>query len=359
MKQDSPKEFSLLANIDWKSFVAGTAGGATSTALFHPLDLIKIRWQVYEDASLKLFKSPINKNIEQATAKTPVYRPQYKSLLDTISSVYKTENGFRGLYRGVLINTLASGSSWGMLFEFCHKLSTQHFKSSLTQLGLYFFLYNGLKNYHASKNSKPLSTLNYSVYATLASVTSICITNPLFLIKTRMCLQYANEGAATTHKVVKYKNSLECLTVLVKTDGIFGLYKGIVPGLFGTLNGTIQMVFYEQMKTAWLNRLERKARERGDTQQPKLDTFHFSLFSSTSKIIAVVCTYPFQLVRNRLQDQHQNYKNLRHVIMSTFKNEKFYGFYKGLIPALARVVPAASATFIVYENLLQYLTSIN
>lgn len=225
---------------------------------------------------------------------------------------------------------------------------------------MYFFLYNGLKNYHISRNpsdSQQLTALNYSVYATLASVTAICITNPLFLIKTRMCLQYANETNTHTQKVVKYKNSLECLKVLYRSDGIAGLYKGIVPGLFGTLNGTIQMVCYEKMKNAWLNRLKRQARERGDNQEQKLDTFHYSTFSSASKIVAVVCTYPFQLVRNRLQDQHQSYTSLRHVVTSTFKNEKFYGFYKGLIPALARVVPAASVTFIVYENLTQYLNS--
>lgn len=115
MKQQntSPKEFFLLANIDWRSFVAGTAGGATSTALFHPLDLIKIRWQVYENASLKLFKNPTSQIAKEIKS---VNRPQYKGLLDTISSVYKTENGFRGLYRGVMINTLASGSAWGNLF---------------------------------------------------------------------------------------------------------------------------------------------------------------------------------------------------------------------------------------------------
>jgi len=43
----------LISNVNWTTFVAGVAGGAFSTALFHPLELIKIRWQVYEAASLK------------------------------------------------------------------------------------------------------------------------------------------------------------------------------------------------------------------------------------------------------------------------------------------------------------------
>lgn len=316
---------SLLANIDWKNFAAGSAGGAVSTAIFHPLDLIKIRWQVYENASLKILKS----NTAISTT-SPAYRPKYKSLIDTISNVYKSENGIRGLYRGVVINTMASGTAWGM----------------------YFFLYNGLKNYHVSTSSKDnkLSSVDYSLYATIASVTTIGITNPLFLIKTRMCLQYSHQGS--TNKVVKYKNSLDAFRVLIRNDGFKGLYKGFVPGLFGTLNGTIQMVCYENMKTYWLERLNKKAKENGSDEVQKLNVTHFTLFSSVSKMISVICTYPFQLCRARLQDQHQNYKNFLDVIVTTYKNEKIYGFYKGLIPGLARVVPAASVTFMVYESVL-------
>jgi len=167
-----------------------------------------------------------------------------------------------------------------------------------------------------------------------------------------MCLQYANP---LVKKSAQYKNSFEAFTVLLKNDGFFGLYKGISPGLLGTLNGTIQMVCYENMKNFWLKRLKDKAKRNGVTTEQKLDTSHFSVFSSCSKVIATVCTYQFQLVRARLQDQHQNYKGVMDVILTTYKNEKLVGFYKGLIPALVRVVPAASVTFIVYENLLEFL----
>lgn len=330
----SPK-FYILDNIDWKNFVAGTAGGAISTAIFHPFDLVKIRWQVYENASLKnvLKKNPV---VTTWSIKDPVWRPKYKSILDTIASVYKHENGVRGLYRGVVISTVASGSAWG----------------------LYFLLYNGLKNYHVTNNSNSeLSVSNYTVYASMASMTTICVTNPLFLIKTRMCLQYANEAVKnnSSTNVVKYRNSMNAFQVLLKTDGIRGLYKGLVPGLFSTLNGTIQMVFYEQMKSAWLKRLNRNAIAEGINEPQKLDTIHFSVFSSLSKMIAVVSTYPFQLVRSRLQDQHRSYKNIFDVILTTYRNENLYGFYKGLIPCLARNIPAASVTFVVYENVTEFL----
>ena len=120
------------------------------------------------------------------------------------------------------------------------------------------------------------------------------------------------------------------------------------------------MVTYDLMKSFWLSHLENKQSEsnKKENNPPQLNTFHFSTFSSVSKVLAVVCTYPFQLVRARLQDQHQSYKNIFDVIGKTYKNERFYGFYKGLIPCLLRVTPAASVTFIVYENLLTFLKKI-
>ena len=60
------------------------------------------------------------------------------------------------------------------------------------------------------------------------------------------------------------------------------------------------MVTYDLMKSWWLARLERDA-VKANKSQPQLDSYHYSVFSSLSKILAVVCTYPFQLVRARIQ----------------------------------------------------------
>lgn len=125
-------------------------------------------------------------------------------------------------------------------------------------------------------------------------------------------------------------------------------------GLFGTLNGTIQMVTYDLMKEKW-----QAYKQAHGEPEFTLNTFHYSAFSSASKILAVACTYPFQLVRARIQDQHQTYKNVIDVVIKTMQHEGIYGFYKGIIPCLIRVTPAASLTFIVYENLLIFLNKIN
>lgn len=233
--------------------------------------------------------------------------------------------------------------------------------------GAYFLIYNSLKERdrrqvqsESNDSTKDISVYSYTLNATIAGVTTITLTNPLFLIKTRMCLQYsvpADAAAATsTSQPVKYRSSWHAFRSLVQRDGFRGLYKGIVPGYFGTLNGTIQMVSYDLMKSWWRRRLN--SNRNAPQSEQSLDSFHYTLFSGLSKILAVTCTYPFQLVRARLQDQHRDYKNgLREVVAKTFKHEGIYGFYKGLLPCLLRVTPAASLTFIVYENLLIFLSS--
>ena len=121
--------------------------------------------------------------------------------------------------------------------------STIIFEASGSAWGIYFLIYNTLKSRQQNQGGHKhnLTVTNYTLDATIAGVTTILITNPLFLIKTRMCLQYAQAGLDNTGRTVLYKSSWHAFKTLLATDGFVGLYKGIIPGLFGTLNGTIQV----------------------------------------------------------------------------------------------------------------------
>ena len=332
--------------IKWDYLFSGIIAGGSSAAIFHPLELIKIRFQVNESSKPNLLNYELINRIKPKTVfktetgtkviQEAVYRPSYRNIFDSIFKIYKTENGFRGLYRGVVINTLASGTAWGS----------------------YFLVYNTLKqnnkiiqdNLNVNLKTNRLTSIlaNYTLDATLAGVIIVFITNPLFLIKTRMCLQYAysDAGVVSSSNVVKYRNSFHALQHLLKTDGFFGLYKGIIPGLFGTINGTLQMVSYDLMKQFWL---------KYKNNEVELNSIHYLVFSGFSKTFAVIMTFPFQVVRARIQDQHRNYKSLTEVVGNLYKFEGFLGFYKGLVPGLLRVTPAASVTFFIYENMLKLL----
>ena len=45
------------------------------------------------------------------------------------------------------------------------------------------------------------------------------------------------------------------------------------------------------------------------------------------------------------------YKNVWECIVYTKKHEGIRGFYKGLLPALCKVAPAASISYVTYEHM--------
>lgn len=76
--------------------------------------------------------------------------------------------------------------------------------------------------------------------------------------------------------------------------------------------------------------------------------------AASSKIFATVCTYPYQVIRSRLQNQRLDniiYHGVIDTIRKVYAKESFSGFYKGLAPNIIRVLPGTCITFAVYEGL--------
>ena len=79
---------------------------------------------------------------------------------------------------------------------------------------------------------------------------------------------------------------------------------------------------YEQLKNHW-------AVSRGGKE--KLTNADFLLLSAVSKMFAGSITYPYQVVRARLQiyDAATKYSNARDVVTQVWRREGLGGFYKG------------------------------
>ncbi len=83
------------------------------------------------------------------------------------------------------------------------------------------------------------------------------------------------------------------------------LIEGLVPGLLGTTHGALQFMLYNAMKDA-------RFRQRQISSDEKLVSVHrrispsqattdYLLFSSLSKVLATTVTFPYQVLRTRLQ----------------------------------------------------------
>ncbi|XP_051792051.1 mitochondrial folate transporter/carrier isoform X1 [Erpetoichthys calabaricus] len=291
----------FFAHVKYENLVAGLSGGVVSTLMLHPLDLVKIRFAVSDGLDL---------------------RPKYNGILHCMRTIWRQE-GLRGLYQGVTPNIWGAGASWG----------------------LYFFFYNAIKAYKQEGNQGDLRASQHLISAAQAGALTLCITNPIWVTKTQLVLQY---DAGVDQSKKQYRGMVDALVKIFRQEGIPGLYRGFLPGLLGTSHGALQFMAYEELKKKY-------NKHRSLPLDAKLNSFEYITMAGFSKIFAVSATYPYQVVRARLQDQHNNYMGMVDVIRRTWRNEGIYGFYKGMIPNIIKVTPACCITFAVYETVSHFL----
>ncbi|CAA7259573.1 unnamed protein product [Cyclocybe aegerita] len=285
---------------------AGLGAGIATTLCMNPLDLLKIKLQVTTTKPT----GGIGKQI-------------WLSLTDI-----QRAQGWRGLYRGLVPNIAGNASSWG----------------------LYFLFYNMLKKRASGGDiTKPLSAAEYLICSAQASAVTAVITNPLWLVRVRMFTTRADAPNA-------YRGLWDGLSTIVRKEGPLGLLRGTSLALFGVSNGAIQFVVYEKMK-AWGFDRKRKQYERAgkvyDVEADKLSNLSYTIMSISSKLAALSVTYPYQVVRSRIQNnaQVELFPTIPATIKRTWAQEGLRGFFRGLGTSCVRVLPGTCVTFVVYENL--------
>lgn len=298
----SPKKMagkiSVFSHIKYEHMVAGISGGVTSTLILHPLDLIKIRFAVNDGRTAA---------------------PQYRGVSSAFATIFRQE-GLRGLYKGVTPNAWGSGSAWGF----------------------YFLFYNSIKGWIQGGNTtQALGPALHMLAASEAGVLTLLMTNPIWVVKTRLCLQYDNNIDFKNDK--RYRGMVDGLMKIYRTEGFRGLYSGFVPGMLGVSHGALQFMTYEEMKNAYNE-------YRKLPIDTKLTTAEYLSFAAISKLIAAAATYPYQVIRTRLQDQNHNYKGTWDCIKQTWRYERMPGFYKGLVPYLVHVTPNICLVMLIYEK---------
>ncbi|KAJ5246946.1 hypothetical protein N7468_001929 [Penicillium chermesinum] len=179
------------------------------------------------------------------------------------------------------------------------------------------------------------------------------LTNPIWVIKTRMLSTGSQVPGA-------YSSLLSGVRQIYHTEGILGFYRGLVPALFGVSHGALQFMAYEQLKNIRLHSIYGKPAEdrMSDARiPPALGTMDLLGLSSLSKLFAGCITYPYQVVRSRLQTYgaHLLYRGTADAVKQIWMREGLVGFYKGLGPNLFRVLPSTWVTFLVYEKMRAFL----
>jgi solute carrier family 25 folate transporter 32 len=319
--------FNMTALAQYHHLIAGTTAGLVTTSTLYPLELVKMRMQVFKKEA------------------------GYGTTSSSIQSVLKKE-GPAGLFRGISPALVASSGSWGGYFYF-YELSKQRKLQSMA--GTHTSRTMGGSTGAIETKEQKLGVKDHLLSGIEAGVMLVFIFNPIFLIKTRLALQGADPSK------VKYKGGIDAFRTIVREEGIKGLYQGLLPALLLTSHGAVQFATYEYMKDILSVAKEAEATPIWVKKNLLDGPVQPLVLGGISKIIASTSTYPYQVVKSRLMQRGEKgvykYKGTMDCIAQVWREGGVRGFFRGLAPNLIKVAPGAALTFVTYEEMLKYLRS--
>eukprot|EP00007_Cunea_sp_BSH-02190019_P000543 CAMPEP_0174239194 /NCGR_PEP_ID=MMETSP0417-20130205/13799_1 /TAXON_ID=242541 /ORGANISM="Mayorella sp, Strain BSH-02190019" /LENGTH=386 /DNA_ID=CAMNT_0015318109 /DNA_START=26 /DNA_END=1183 /DNA_ORIENTATION=- len=206
MWAERARYYGAQAVLGGQRIAAGAGAGVLGAVVASPLYLVKTRMQV---------SSPVNPSVGA--------QRNYSGMRSALREVYK-EGGVRELWRGSRAASLrvAGGSS--------------------AQLGSYDWCKSTLQ-YNTGFSGAPLHLLA-SLYS---GVFVVLVMNPFDVVSTRIYNQPIVDGRGTL-----YEGVADCFRKTVRTEGMRGLYKGVIAHWLRVGPHTcLTFVFLEQLRSFW------------------------------------------------------------------------------------------------------------
>jgi adenine nucleotide transporter 17 len=280
-------------------------GGVSATAVFYPLDNLRIRQQVE--------KGGLDK----------------QSVLAGLQNILQ-EEGLFGWYKGLKSSIVAIAYS-NLVYFYWYEF--------LKKMAIRVYLTNGKKS---------LSDLENLCIASIAGCVNVMLTNPVWVVNTRIKLQKTNSPG----ELPAYTGTFQGLQKVYREEGLEGLWRGVIPSLALVSNPAIQFAAYERLKRIYIKL------NRG--KQPTALEFFF--IGAAAKAIATLLTYPIQIIQSRLR-AHKNealktktesQETMQSVAFQIWKEGGLSAFFNGLSSKMLQTVSAAAFMFVVYEKVQRF-----
>lgn len=252
----------------------------------------------------------------------------------------------------------------------------------------------------------------------IAGGSSTIVTNPIWVIKTRLMSQtgrhsrtgfsYFPKGSntPTSRPTISmhgyYHSTLDAAKKMYTTEGVRAFYSGLTPALLGLTHVAVQFPAYEFLKTKFTGQGMGEAPASKDAKSEWVGILSASILS---KIMASSATYPHEVIRTRLQTQRRpmpgtaiavenvggipglkvggapnakpsaaevaasqaaqqkqqhdamKYKGIVRTFRTILQEEGWRAFYAGMGTNMMRAVPAATVTMLTYEFMMRELNS--
>lgn len=204
-----------------------------------------------------------------------------------------------------------------------------------------------------SSTSSPASsssTFDSGVAGAVSGAVSRFIVGPLDVVKIRFQVQLEpirETGAAVlrqNHQLhSKYTSLRQAFLMILKEEGVRGLWRGTVPG-------QLLAIPYTAVQFAALERMKSAARSVGVMGHP-LEPFCSGAIAGAAGTVA---SYPFDLLRTTLaaQGEPKVYRGMRDAVHGIVKENGIKGLYRGVGVTVLEIMPYAALQFGLYEAFL-------
>uniref|UniRef100_A0A8V0ZX50 Solute carrier family 25 member 36 n=1 Tax=Gallus gallus TaxID=9031 RepID=A0A8V0ZX50_CHICK len=213
---------------------------------------------------------------------------------------------------------------------------------------IYFAAYSNCKE-KLNNIFNPDSTQVHMISAGVAGFTAITMTNPIWLVKTRLQLDARNRGE-------KRMSAFECVRKVYRSDGIKGFYRGMSASYAGISETVIHFVIYESIKRKLLEHKTASAMDSEDESAKEASDFvGMMMAAATSKTCATSIAYPHEVVRTRLREEGTKYRSFFQTLSLLVREEGYGSLYRGLTTHLVRQIPNTAIMMSTYEVVVYLL----
>lgn len=311
--------------------IAGLSAGTMATLIVHPLDIVKTRMQIHRSTA--------------SSTSTPI------TAKAVMRGLLQADRPVTAVYRGLMPNILGNATSWASFFFFKSRIE-RAMATLKSQAPISEVL---MRETSESSSKANLTPTDFFVASGLAGACVQIITNPIWVLKTRMI-------SSDRSSVGAYPSMWSGAKQLFHDEGVKGFYRGLGISLIGVSHGAVQFAVYEPVKRWYSARHAKRRAAQGSANVEigvdRLTNEATLVISTASKLVAGAVTYPYQVIRSRLQnyDAESRFgRGITGVVGQLWREEGVRGFYRGLVPGVIRVMPATWITFLVYENVKYYL----
>ncbi|KAH7291489.1 hypothetical protein KP509_29G019100 [Ceratopteris richardii] len=265
-----------------RSFLVGGISGATSTVLFQPFDVVKTHIQ-----GSQTFPPP--------------------KIRDSIRLIVGRQ-GISGLWAGTTPAVVRVGLGAGLYFSMLNPILA--------------FLSAGDLTASSSTTENLQKRLPHSVVLAAGAITrsaAAAIVCPVTVLKTRM--EY--EAVSGVH----YPNPLRSLALIGRTEGLKGLYSGLLPTILrdAPYSG-LYLLLYSSTR-------------RAISEWQNLSGAHMQvnfIAGAVAGASATVLTHPPDVVRTKLQLESGQHSGIISSVRHVYQCNGIRGFFAGIVPRAGR-----------------------